>query len=106
MGLAPKAGAPGRVSAHVVPKVPAFSEEEEDKTTIESGWEEEASTTVEQGQVAEQIRMLGRQPPASSTPSMSPMSSGNITSTNSLLEEPTVDEPHKRLKRRRCVRAS
>src|SRR5687767_1389034 len=57
MGRAPNSGAPQRVSAHVVPKAPvAFSEglnrpsfgEDDEKTTIESGWEEEGSTTVEQ----------------------------------------------------------
>ncbi|MGH2901342.1 MAG: hypothetical protein ACRDMZ_21875, partial [Solirubrobacteraceae bacterium] len=71
MGRAPNPGAPQRVSAHVVPKAAAFSappvqerppsdplavpvaDEEDEKTTIESGgWEEEASTTVEQGEVA------------------------------------------------------
>ena len=40
-----------------------FSEEEEEKTTIESGWEEEASTTVEQGEVAEKIRSLALETP-------------------------------------------
>ena len=62
MGRAPNhGGAPQRVSAHVVPKAAAFVPEvdEDEKTTIESGWEEEASTTVEQGEVAEKIRALG-----------------------------------------------
>ena len=58
MGRAPNTGAPQRVSAHVVPKAPPFSEDEDEKTTIESGWEDEASTTVEQGDVAEKIRVL------------------------------------------------
>src|ERR1700712_1976286 len=90
MGRAPNLGAPQRVSAHVVPKAaPAFVPEvdEDDKTTIESGWEEEASTTVEQGEVAERLRALalgdgkGR-------------SGTNITSTDGgeLPDEPTVDD--------------
>ena len=64
MGRAPNPGAPQRVSAHVVPKAPnTFSnEDEEEKTTIESGWEDEASTTVEQGEVAEKIRLAVRGP--------------------------------------------
>ena len=65
MGRAPNPGAPQRVSAHVVPKAKPFAREddEEEKTTIESGWEDEASTTVEQGEVADKIRALGREPP-------------------------------------------
>jgi hypothetical protein len=60
MGRAPNPGAPQRVSAHVVPKAPSFSDDEDEKTTIESGgWEEEASTTVEQGEIADKIRALG-----------------------------------------------
>ena len=60
MARATNPGAPQRVSAHVVPKAPSFSnDDEEEKTTIESGgWEEEASTTVEQGEVAEKLRAL------------------------------------------------
>jgi outer membrane biosynthesis protein TonB len=65
----------------VVPKVPAFPEDE--KTTLESGWEEEASTTVEQGEVAEKIRSLAAEPPRGRS----------ITSTgNSVVDEPTVDD--------------
>jgi hypothetical protein len=77
------------VSAHVVPKAPPFpSEDEDEKTTIESGWEEEASTTVEQGDVADKIRALGlgvEQPRRPNT---------NITSTNGsgMSEEPTADD--------------
>ncbi len=76
----------------MVPKAQAFSEEEEEKTTIESGWEEEASTTVEQGEVADKIRALGVDAPA-------PRGQGtNVTSTNpSVLDEPTVDEPRANL---------
>src|SRR5919107_712517 len=89
MGRAPNSGAPQRVSAHVVPKAPAtFSQEdEEEKTTIESGWEEEASTTVEQGDVAEKLRAhaLGAAPQR--------RSSTHITSTNGgVSDEPTVDD--------------
>ena len=59
MGRAPNPGGPQRVSAHVVPKAkPIPDHEEEEKTTIESQWEEEASTTVEQGEVADKIREL------------------------------------------------
>jgi Inner membrane component of T3SS, cytoplasmic domain len=75
------------VSAHVVPKVPAFSTEDEDeKTTIESGWEEEASTTVEQGDIADKIRALGVEPPR--------RPNTNITSTtgSSMSDEPTADD--------------
>ena len=79
MGRAPNPGAPQRVSAHVVPKAQAFSEEEEEKTTIESGWEEEASTTVEQGEVAEKIRALGVDAPARRGQGT------NVTSTNASL---------------------
>src|SRR6478609_4966791 len=85
MGRAPNPGAPQRVSAHVVPKAQAFSEEEEEKTTIESGWEEEASTTVEQGEVAEKIRSLVDPVPR--------QFGTNVTSTNGgQLDEPTVDD--------------
>jgi pSer/pThr/pTyr-binding forkhead associated (FHA) protein len=88
MGRAPNSGAPQRVSAHVVPKAPSFSaEDEDDKTTIESGWEEEASTTVEQGDVAEKIRALALGEPKR-------RSGTNITSTDGgeLPDEPTVDD--------------
>jgi hypothetical protein len=77
----------------VVPKAPAtFSQDdEEEKTTIESGWEDEASTTVEQGDVAEKIRSLG-----TADPLARPAGRGNnthITSTNGgALDEPTVDD--------------
>jgi len=77
------------VSAHVLPKAPTFSmNDEEEKTTIESGWEEEASTTVEQGEVADKIRALGRNGDPSRRPNTS------ITSTNggSMPDEPTVDD--------------
>src|SRR3954469_8801666 len=87
MGRAPNPGAPQRVSAHVVPKAQAFSEDEEEKTTIESGWEEEASTTVEQGEVADKIRALGLGRESSRRPNT------NITSTNGgSMDEPTVDD--------------
>lgn len=92
MGRAPTPGAPQRVSAHVVPKAPAFSAEDEDeKTTIESGgWEEEASTTVEQGEVAEKVRALG----ALGAEARRSGSNTNITSTNGsgVSDEPTVDD--------------
>ncbi len=90
MGRAPNSGAPQRVSAHVVPKaLSPFSEEEDEKTTIESGWEEEASTTVEQGEVAEKIRQLGLDAPRGRN------TGTNVTSTNAnstIVDEPTVDD--------------
>src|SRR5688572_1286601 len=59
MGRAPNPGGPQRVTAHVVPRAKPFPDtEEEEKTTIESQWEDEASTTVEQGDVADKIRSL------------------------------------------------
>src|SRR6185436_19330154 len=89
MGRAPTAGPPQRVSAHVVPKAPSFSADDEDeKTTIESGgWEEEASTTVEQGEVAEKVRALGLLDPTRRP-------NTGITSTNGhgMSDEPTVDD--------------
>src|SRR5262245_37262993 len=90
MARATNPGAPQRVSAHVVPKAPSFSaDDEEEKTTIESGgWEEEASTTVEQGEVADKIRALAiGAPPAG-------RSNTSITSTggNTVNDEPTVDD--------------
>ncbi|HSK03915.1 MAG TPA: FHA domain-containing protein, partial [Kofleriaceae bacterium] len=67
-----------------MPKAPAFPDDE--KTTIESGWEEEASTTIEQGELAEKLRATGLEPPRRN-------GVGNITSTgNSVVDEPTVDD--------------
>ena len=86
MGRAPNPGGPQRVSAHVVPKAKPFSEDDE-KTSIESQWEDEASTTVEQGEVAHKIRELGIDPV--------PRNITNITNTSgSSLDEPTVDDQH------------
>src|SRR6185503_16733027 len=103
MGRAPNPGAPQRVSAHVVPKAPSFaaptaiptpvpvaspSDDEDEKTTIESGgWEEEASTTVEQGEVADKVRALALE--------HARRANTNITSSDgdSVSDEPTVDEP-------------
>jgi len=112
MGRAPNPGAASpRVSAHVVPKGPPVRsidrsldpdrEDEDEKTTIESGWEDEASTTIEQGEVADKLRAAGmgggglangnlgnhgnHEPPRRSIT--------NITSTNAgMLDEPTVDD--------------
>lgn len=90
MGRVPNPSAPPRVSAHVVQKTPAGSaplapansaappEDEDEKTTIESGgWEDEGSTTVEQGELADKLRALGVSEPPRGT---------NITSTS-------IDEP-------------
>jgi pSer/pThr/pTyr-binding forkhead associated (FHA) protein len=89
MGRAGNPGGPQRVSAHVVPKAKPYpggvdggdTGEEEEKTTIESQWEDEASTTVEQGDVAEKVRSLKQN------------GNTNVTHTGSL-EEPTVDDQH------------
>jgi Inner membrane component of T3SS, cytoplasmic domain len=105
MGRAPNPGAPQRVSAHVVPKAAAFSvpqlherpptdalavpvaDEEDEKTTIESGgWEEEASTTVEQGEVADRLRALGLDQ------ARRPNTGVTSTGGDSISDEPTVDE--------------
>ena len=70
----------------MVPKAQAFSDDEEEKTTIESGWEEEASTTVEQGEVAEKIRALGLDAQRRNNIT-------NVTSTNAgMQDELTVDD--------------
>lgn len=68
-----------------MPKAKPFPDsEEEEKTTIESQWEDEASTTVEQGDVAEKIRSLGVEPRRGGT---------SETSTGAgALDEPTVDD--------------
>ncbi len=87
MGRAPNPGAPQRVSAHVLPKALPFSEVDEDeKTTIESGWEEEPSTTVEQGEVADRLRGLAAEQ----------RHNNNITgvTSTSAIEESTVDDQH------------
>lgn len=82
------------MSAHVVPKAKPFPEEEdEEKTTIESGWEDEASTTVEQGEVADKIRALGsEQQPV--TPPRRDQPTGVTSTGASQLDEPTVDDQH------------
>src|SRR4026209_1228438 len=87
MGRAPNSGGPQRVSAHVVPKAKPFPDsEEEEKTTIESQWEDEPSTTVEQGEVADKVRSLSSQPRPSGT---------NVTNAGaSGIEESTVDQAH------------
>ncbi len=86
------------MSAHVVPKTAALAasnapDADDEKTTIDSGWEDEASTTIEQGELAEKIRAVvppvqARQPvPQGSQPGTS------ITSTNAhVVDEPTIDE--------------
>src|SRR5262249_46530927 len=88
MGRAPNPGAPQRVSAHVVPKaLSPFSDTDDEKTTIESGWEEEASTTVEQGEVQEKMRALGLEAKTITGPSGS-----NSTNISTGVDEPTVDD--------------
>src|SRR3954471_8364847 len=86
MGRAPNPGGPQRVTAHVVPRAKPFPDsEEEEKTTTESQWEDEASTTVEQGDVAEKIRGLALDGPRRNIT--------NITNTGAeSLEESTVDD--------------
>jgi pSer/pThr/pTyr-binding forkhead associated (FHA) protein len=66
----------------VVPKALSPFADEDEKTTIESGWEEEASTTVEQGEVAEKIRTLGLRPIT------------NVTGSTPGQDEPTMDDQH------------
>lgn len=85
MGRAPNPGGPQRVTAHVVPRAKPFPDsDEEEKTTIESQWEDEASTTVEEGDVAERIRSLGIARGSNNT---------SVTGTGAL-DEPTVDDQH------------
>src|SRR4051794_1309019 len=92
MGRAPNSGGPQRVTAHVVPRAkPVLNPgeageegDEEEKTTIESPWEDEASTTVEQGDVADKIRAIEA---AARRPNT------GITHTSAgPLDEPTVDD--------------
>ncbi|MGE3763645.1 MAG: FHA domain-containing protein [Kofleriaceae bacterium] len=67
-----------------MPKAQASSSfgDDEEKTTIEHGWEEEPSTTVEEGEVADKIRALGLRKQIT-----------GITNTNGgPLDEPTVDD--------------
>lgn len=92
MGRAPNPGGPQRVTAHVVPRAKPYPDgdrdgEEEEKTTIESGWEDEASTTVEQGDAADKLLAdleLPRRPQQPGT---------GITHTGAV-DEPTVDDQH------------
>src|SRR5690349_11130343 len=93
MGRAPQPGGPQRVTAHVVPRAKPLSEGDPDeRTTLESQWEEEASTTIEQGEVHDRIRALGGN---SITPGVVQhipgldMVRGGPPSSN---DEPTVDE--------------
>jgi pSer/pThr/pTyr-binding forkhead associated (FHA) protein len=70
-----------------VPKGKPFPDgEEEEKTTIESQWEDEASTTVEEGDVADKIRELGVE-------SRRPQQTGTHTGAGTM-DELTVDEAH------------
>ncbi len=90
MGRAPNSGGPQRVTAHVVPRAkpvsnPGEEGDEEEKTTIESPWEDEASTTVEQGDVADKIRALGAEPARR-------QNTGITHTSASQLDEPTVDD--------------
>jgi pSer/pThr/pTyr-binding forkhead associated (FHA) protein/outer membrane biosynthesis protein TonB len=67
--------------------------DEEEKTTIESGWEDEASTTVEQGQLDNKIRNeLGLELPTPPRSQQQQLSTG-ITQTGAV-DEPTVDDQH------------
>ncbi len=91
----------------MVPKAASYAQSgradpEDEKTTIESGWEDEASTTVEQGEVAEKIRALApvlearRKEAAAPDSADTPLRKGGtgITSTNGsiLADELTVDD--------------
>src|SRR5690242_2686444 len=85
MGRAPQSGGPQRVSAHVVPKAKPFPEDAEDRTALDSQWEEDASTTVEQGEVADKVRALGIEPRVAAV--------GLVTQTGERdLDESTVDD--------------
>ena len=68
-----------------MPKQLPFSDindvDEDEKTTIESGWEEEPSTTVEQSEVADKVALLARRGPVT-----------GVTSTSVGAEEATVDD--------------
>ncbi|HSD91188.1 MAG TPA: FHA domain-containing protein, partial [Kofleriaceae bacterium] len=67
-----------------MPKAKPFSDGDEDeRTTIESQWEDEASTTVEQGDVADKIKSLG----------VERRGNTNLTHTGAM-DEPTVDDQH------------
>ncbi|HLL23641.1 MAG TPA: FHA domain-containing protein [Kofleriaceae bacterium] len=68
----------------------SFAQDDEDeKTTIESGWEDEASTTVEQGEVAEKVRSALDV----SSRTHGQRSSTSITSRHgSVVEDPTADD--------------
>jgi hypothetical protein len=84
MGRAPIPGGPQRVSAHVVPKAkphPGKGDDDE-RTTVEAPWEDEASTTVDQGQLG-----IKAQAPE-------PKHNTNLTHTGTGLDEPTVDDQH------------
>ncbi len=79
------------MSAHVVAKPKAFSEnDEEERTTLESSWEEEPSTTVEEGDAADRIRELSGGPPKRPNG----FGASFTSTTGSRLEEPTVDDQH------------
>lgn len=83
MGRAPNHGGPQRVTAHVVPRAKPFPVGDDDeKTTLESPWEDEASTTVDEGEVADKIRSLNLARGSNNT---------SITGTGAL-DEPTVDD--------------
>ncbi|HEX4353191.1 MAG TPA: FHA domain-containing protein, partial [Polyangiales bacterium] len=76
---------------HVVPKAALPAAADEEKTNLESQWEEdEASTTVDQnGSVSEKIRELGLEALVPNRPV-----TGVTGTANSALEEPTVDDQH------------
>ncbi|HEY1813339.1 MAG TPA: FHA domain-containing protein [Kofleriaceae bacterium] len=74
-----------------MPKAALPAAADEEKTTLESQWEEdEASTTVDQnGSVSEKIRELGLEALVPNRPV-----TGVTGTANSALEEPTVDDQH------------
>ena len=79
------------MSAHVVPKAKPFPDEDEEKTTLEAGWEDEASTTVAQDEVADKVRAIGsEQQPV--TPPRRQQATGLTATGASQLDEPTVDD--------------
>jgi hypothetical protein len=75
----------GQVAAIQIASSISGEVDEDEKTTIESGWEEEPSTTVEQGELAAKLRAVGTGEPQRTITS--------VTSTNATnLEEPTMDD--------------
>jgi Inner membrane component of T3SS, cytoplasmic domain len=75
------------VSAHVVPKASLHHVAEEEKTAVDSSWEEEQST-IDQSEMAEKVRRALLEKRRAGT--------GNTTATTGhTIDEPTVEERHR-----------